>query len=243
MQNNNYSTKVRMCKVNKIYVKESNVPKPRVKSLTVFFLSLHLFFGIDCGFAGLFKEKAKNILKLYSTLLSIFMFIAILLPYFTLYFLLWYWLTIFECLSYLIVLKTAKYSVFNLIREMQDLHCISTLNESFGIRVSLYSYAMYVSKMSLVLSRCYYSSTSNCHDYEPGFHTLYAMYSNILDFIPISATVIYHLIHCAVLNLGKTFDKDNDVSKFLSLYRAIADCCDKIQPFYDNIVSNIIILI
>lgn len=237
MQNSNCSTKVRMCKVNNIYVKEDNGPKPKVKSLKLFFLSLHLFFGIDYGFAGLFKVKIKNILTLYSTLISIFILIVILLPYNTIHLLIWYWLTAFECLLYTVLLKTVKYSVYNFITDLQNLNCLSGLSESFGIWVSLYSYSMFISKLSLVFFRCFYGNTSNCHDYEPGVHELYAIFSNVLDFVPISAIIIYYLMHSSIVYLRETFEKDMDVSKFLSLYRAIADCCDKIRPFFDNIVS------
>lgn len=243
MLNNDYITKVSVSKVNRIYVKDDSVPRPKVKSLILFFLSLQLFFGIDYGFAGLFKVTTKNILRLYSTLLSTFMLIVILLPYSVLRLLLWYWLTAFQCLCFLIVLKTTKYSVFNFITDLQNLNCISALSESFGICVSLYSYSMFISKLSLILFRCFYGNTSNCHEYEPGIHELYATFSNALDFIPISPIIIYYFILCAVMKLKESFEKDMDVRKFLSLYRAIADCCDKIRPLYDNIVSIIIMLI
>lgn len=98
---------------------------------------------------------------------------------------------------------------------------------------------MFLSKLSLVFFQCFYSNTSNCQDYEPGVHELYAIFSNVLDFIPISVTVISYLVHCAVINMTETFEKDMNVSKFLSLYRAIADYCDEMRPFYDNIVSII----
>lgn len=240
MQSNNCTTKLTMCKVNKIYVKEANVPKPKVKSLIVFFLSLHLLFGIDYGFAGLFRRKIKNILTLHSTLLSIFILVVVLFPYNTIHMLIWYWLTALECLLYIMVLKTPKYAVYNFITDLQNLNCISSLSESFGVWVSLYSYSMFISKLSLVFFRCFYGNTSNCHDYEPGVHALYAIFSNVLDFVPISATIIYYLIYCCIINLSESLEKEMNVSKFLNLYRDIADCCDKIRPFYDNIVSIIL---
>lgn len=238
MQNDNYRTNVMAYGINRIYVKEyNNVPKPKVKSLTAFFLSLHFCFGIDYGFAGMFSVKTKNILTLYSTLFSIFTFIVILIPYNTIHFLIWYWLTAFECLFFLIVLKAAKYSVFNFITDMQNMNCIYSLKESFGICVASYSYCMFITKLSLVFFRCLYGNTSNCDDYEPGVHELYAIFSNVLDFIPVSAIIIYYLIHCAITNMRESLEKEMDVSKFLNLYRAVADCCDKIRPLYDSIVS------
>lgn len=235
---NNYNTTP---KVRRIYVKEANVPKPQVKSLLVFFLSLHIFFGIDYGFAGSFRTKTKHILRAYSTLFSIFMFIVIIYPYNILYYQFWYWLTSFECLFYVIVLKRAKYSVYNFITDMQNFNDISAVNESFGIYVSLYSYSMFISKLFLIFFRCIYTSTSNCAEYEPGVHELYAILSNALDFIPISAIVIYYLTYCAVADMKETLEKDCDVSKFLTLYTTLANCCDKIRPLYDNIVSMYII--
>lgn len=238
MQFDNYRTNVAVYGVNRIYVKDyTNVQKPKVKSLIAFFLSLHLCFGIDYGFAGMFTVKTKNILRLYSTLFSIFTFIVIILPYNAIYYLIWYWLTALECLFFLIVLKIAKYSVFNFITDMQNLNCIYTLRESFGICVALYSYSMFITKLSLVFYRCLYGNTSNCDDYEPGVHELYAIFSNVLDFIPVSAIVIYYFIFCAITNMRESLEKDMDVNKFLNLYRAVADCCDKIRPLYDSIVS------
>lgn len=72
--------------------KPGMVPRKPLKSLTVFFISIHILFGIDHGFANLFKGKVKSILKTYSTLLFIIIILAVLHPFTNLSKTIWYWI-------------------------------------------------------------------------------------------------------------------------------------------------------
>lgn len=217
--------------------KPEMVQRKPLKSLTAFFLSIHVFFGIDYGFASLFKGKAQSFLKTYSTFLFTIIIIAVLHPFINLYKTVWYWVNAVGFILYFILLKRARYSVFSLLIDFHNLEHVKINNGMFGVITSVYTYLMFILKLSSVCINCYHGSTSMCDFYPTGSYKVYLVTSNIIDCYPVSTFVISYYIYIVVKQMKSALERDRDIGDYIRLYKIVADSCDKIRPLYDNTVS------
>lgn len=221
----------------KLKGKQGMVQRKPLKSLIVFFLSIHIFFGIDYGFANLFSGKRQSFFKIYSTLLFILIFIAILHPFTYLYKTIWYWVNAVGLALYFILLMRTRYSVFSLLIDFHNLKDVNINNGIFVVITSIHTYLLFISKVSISCVNCYLGTNSVCTDFPIGSYELYTVASNIIDFYPVSTIVISYYIYIVVKQMKSVLVRDADIGNFIRLYKTVADSCYKIRPLYDNIVS------
>lgn len=216
------------------------VPRKPLKSLTAFFISIHILFGIDYGFANLYKGKVQSLLKWYSTVLFIVIIIAVLHPFMNLYTTIWYWVNALGFILYFILLKRTKYSVFSLLIDFHNLEDMTINNATFGVIISIYTYLMFILLLCTIFISCFFGNT--CTFYPTGSYEVYIIASNVIDCYPVSTFVISYYIYTAVKEMKFILKTNMDIGNFIRLYKIVADTCDKIRPLYDNIVSMLISL-
>lgn len=210
--------------------------KPQ-KSLTTFFLSIHVFFGIDFGFAYLFKGKVRSFLKIYSTFLFTIIIIAVLHPFMNLYKTVWYWVNAVGFVLYFILLKTTRYSVFSFLIDFHNLEHVTINNGVLGVITFVYTYLMFILKLSTICINCFHATTSTCNFYPTGSYEVYIVTSNIIDCYPVSTILISYYIYIIVKQMKSGLERDTNIGNYIRLYKTVADSCDKIRPLYNNIVS------
>lgn len=210
------------------------------KSVRIFFLVLHLMFGQDFGFGNLFKKKTATFVKYYSKLIALTMTIILVLPFKLAGYEVWYWCTVAECVVNFCILKTAKYTVFNLLCDIHTAERIDVIEkETFGVVTSVYVISMFILKGYVVAMRCVFDNNLYCEMMNYTYVALYALCCNALDFMPEAQIVVRFYIYAYVNNIERSLDQDQDMNKLIEKYNKIANCQDKIRRLCDYFVSTI----
>lgn len=224
-----------------LYGKPSVVPRKPLKSLTGLFLSIHVFFGIDSGFANLFQGKVQYFLEIYSTSFFIILMAIMSLSITILYKVMWYWINFVGFILYFIILKKTRYSIFSLLTDFHNLEYVVINNGIIGVITSIYIYIMFALKLGVVLFSCFLDTSSVCVNFPPGSYA-YSVASNIIDCYPVPTFVISYYIYIVVKQMKSVLERDTDIENFIRLYKTVADSCDKIRPLYNNLVSMLLSL-
>lgn len=214
--------------------KTSKIPK----SIQIFFLIVHLMFGLDFGFGNLFSKKIMKLLKYYSAVVALTTFVIIIWPFAFVGDQVWYWCIIFECTVNFYIMKTTKYTLYNFLSDIHNADSIAILeNESFGILTSMYALVLLLVKGFSVAIRCIFDYSINCVNLNPTHHAFYAAVGHAADLMPESQIIVRFYIYAYIKNMENYFNQDRDMNKFIERYDKIADYQDKIRRLPDNLVS------
>lgn len=219
---------------NNFLRKSSEIPY----SIKTFFLILHLIFGQDFGFGNLFRKKTARLLKHYSTFLMLTTIVIVIWPYNLARKQVWYWCTIIECMVNFFILKTVRYSVYNLLSDIHTAEQVAVLEkETFGVIMSTYALVMLLLKLFVFTVTCIFDSNLYCEGLNHIYLTFYAVHSHAIDLIPEAQIVIRFYIYAYVKNMESILKTDQDLNKFVERYDKITHCQDKIRHISDYCVS------
>lgn len=214
--------------------KVSKIPK----SIKLFFLILHLTFGLDFGFGNLFGKKTAQFLKYYSTVLALVTFVILIYPFELVGDQVWYWCTVLQCLVNFCIQKTARYTVYNLLFDIHAAERINVLEkESFGVITSMYALMMFVLKGFAFAVICMFEHHLYYERLNLVYLIFYAACTFATDLIPDTQIVSRFYIYAYVKNMEMSLKQDQDINKLIERYDKIVDYQDNIRHLCDNVVS------
>lgn len=226
---------------------ESNVVFPReyfakrrVSNFLIVFFLIYQAIGLDFGFASGLKRKYQLFVQRTSICVTILSFIIMIVYLTLLYDDIWCWLNSVRLNSLILILITTRYKLYHLI---YDINMISTLTTkqatTLNILIILYTIFTYGIKIPLMTVRCILEKGAYCGKFKSIFH--YSLIYGIvlsLDVIAIIKFIITYHFKCSVNLIKELLKKPNrKIEVFEKSYMALADCYDKIRPFYDWLVS------
>lgn len=198
-------------------------------------------FGHDFGFSKLFKKKIANLFKCFSIVLTSATLVSLMMYCKEFGFETWYCLYAIHYVVNFCILKSAKYTVYNLLSDIHAAERITDLEKkSFGIITAAYALITVIPIGSVLSYRCVFSGDESdpfkkMHPFIAIFHVI--CYFGVDLYIE-AEIIIYYYMYTYVKNMKNSLRRQKDVDKFISRYNTIADCYDKIRPVCDNIVST-----
>lgn len=225
--NNNYF-------VNNKKKLQSKIPK----SLAVLFLSFVYLLGLDHGFTKIINKKFRPLAKIGILFMScVIIIIVIRFPFerTTFHTCLFYGY-ILQYSIYFLVLKNSKYTVYELINDINDIAQLST-NNNIEISFLMYWIVMLIIKVALCCSHCLYNSFLCIDSALPPI--TYCVMAHVMDVMTIVRFIIMYYILISVSSFKKNFTTSNyNLTTIRNKYIDIANVCDKIRPLYAISVSK-----
>lgn len=208
--------------------------------IKVYFLML-VSLGANCGVSTRFNSSIRSVVKYYTIVFMIVNFV-ILAAAFDIYsdeF--WYWLSVFTGLTNIVVLKKSKYKVFNFVNDMHSMGkgIKAIQKEIFGLIITLYLATMYLVLFLISMYTCANDKLNYCKKFSDQYNALYTFAYLNSEVVPMVQFVICYYIYSHVIFLRSSLEADFDIDTFAEHYIALAECFDKIRPFFNSVVSNV----
>lgn len=206
-------------------------------SLRIYFCIL-LGFGIDSGFSTMFEGRIKSFVKYSSMAISTIMIVVLISSFNSMNTNVWYWTTIAEGIINFLILKKTTYDVYHFLTDMHNLgESIAAINNGiFGIVITIYTSGMFVLNVIFAIYRCVYERGLYCTNTPIELYAIYSVAYNTIDTVPVVDITICYYIYCHTKYLKDSVNTDFDIEKLKKRYIAIAECCEKIRPLYEQIV-------
>lgn len=217
------------------------------KSIIYFFLLSHMIYGFDFGFSMLFKNTFGKLLHLLSSIISfafVLMLISPLIFTTTMYSDVTCWCALFAYLGYVIVVKRSTYKIFNLITDVNEIFVMFNFEKrAISVFAIIYTSIVIATKFSFQIVNCITGNDNetHCSDFNTEYYIVYYFPYSSFDVIATAQIIIYYYIYCCIKKLKESLSHPGkDMKLALMKYAAIADCCDKIKPLYDDLVNIIL---
>lgn len=214
-------------------------PKRKIPTLFIVFFLLFQAVGLDFGFASALERKYRIIVQRATRFVSILSFVVMLayVVYAPNY--VWHWVTAFKNNILILVLITMRYKPYHLIYDINQICALTTKQiRILNIIPILYTFLMYSFKIIFMTAKCIWWQESSCFRFHKVFYFFVFLGINLsLDVIVVTQIIITYYLKCSI-NITKVLLKrpNRKLDVFEKSYRAIANCYDKIRPFYDWMV-------
>lgn len=207
--------------------------------LVYFFACIHFIFCFDCGFLNMIEKRYRRLIHYLSIIKSLITIIIVTLPIFysKLY---TYWIYVFEYIICVLILYFKKNSIYDYFNEMffinyqySNKKIIRNIKIILSVTLSVVLLKLIINIIScnFVFESCFYMYLPEPLVYLP----LYAV-----DILPVIQVIIIYYIYSSLENteMYLKLPSNNNIVRIQYSYVAIADCWQKIQPFYFNLVST-----
>lgn len=233
--------------INTKPVFKERIKKPRNLpiSLKTFFLSLQFTVGHDLGFSVLINKKMRFLGICFSrvvTLVFIGIFIIPVINHDTPQRLIWGLLGFTQVIGHVIALHSVKYKPYHFVMDIRkiDITNMWYKERTAGILASGCYLSIFVSRFLGSYTVCFYKIDQCMFDIFP-FSVVYCTLLGCLESLCIVQVLIYYYVYCAFKYVKYLTDNPNAIlDDIRNQFTYIADCCDKIQPLYGNLVSDLL---
>lgn len=215
-------------------------PKRKTPKILIVYYLLFQVVGFDFGFASVLKRKYRLYIQRTTNFISILIFIVMLVYLAFLYNDIWCWFNAFKYNSFILVLFTTRYKLYHLITDINGICCLTTKQTKIlNIIPILYTILMNLIKITLLTLRCIGENEPYCKK----FYSIYVfiIYMAIvcsLDITVVTQFILTYYFKCSVNIIQVLLKKPKrKLHVFEKSYLAVANCYDKIRPFFDWMVS------
>lgn len=224
-----------------VWTRNLNFSKRRIPALLTVFFLVYQAIGLDFGFASVLKRKCRLHVQRATRFVST-LSIGVMLTYLVfLYDEFWCWITAVKNIVLVSVLITMKYKPYHLIYDINGIIDALTTKQMnvLNIVLILYTCLMYLILIILMTVKCMWEKETFCLKFYPTFYFFVFLEIYLsLDVIVVAQIIISYYLRCSVNAIKALLKRPNrKLDLFEKYYRSIADCYDKIRPFYDWMVS------
>lgn len=221
-------------------------PKRNTKisnTIVTLFVGLELIYGFNFGFIDTLNKKLRPWCRCISNFMTLVVTIFIVLPFWfgfddnlILFFNIF---TIIPHIGHSIFLHVNKYKLYNFIKDIRIIaEDVCSSERRIGWIAYLCLFLTCIFKFVACLYACFISRYS-CAKGNTTVFMLYVASSMGLDVMYIVQITIYFYIYNTVKHLKRLInDESPDLNTVRKHYVFIADCSDKIETLYGNLVSG-----
>lgn len=216
-------------------------------SIIYFFLSSQMVFNFDFGFSTFITISVLNFLHFLNNITSLAYILILLAPiiWTTMYRDVTCWCSLLAYLGYVIVVKRSKYKIYNLIVDVNKIFKMNTLEKRIiSVFVIIFTISMIATKFIFHIIQCTITIGDGenkmfCPQFNIKYYIVYYFPYSSVDIITTAEIIIYYYIYCCIRKLKGWIGMPGQNMKLaLMKYAAIADCCDKIKPLFDDLVNT-----
>ena len=211
-------------------------------SVKLYFLFLAFFWGFDFGFQKSLKIKIRKPAKVFCFIVQVVISL-ILLSVVQLIFpcLRWFILFFLQYIIYLLIINTQKYTMYDFVI---NIYLISKQNmpemnrNNHYMILFIYSHGFYILKTAMFYINCNILNNVCCHGIMTPYN-IYGLFNYTTDLPSAVLVFINYYLYCCVKSLKATAEETVlNTQTLLKQYQALAECHDKIKPFYGMMVSK-----
>lgn len=211
-------------------------------TMVTLFLGLQLIYGLNFGFIDILNKKKRTLCKCVSYIMTVVVTTLIILPFWlgieldmVLFF---HIVAIIQYVSHVIFLHFTKYKVLNFIKDMRIIREDRCLNDKcIGWVACLCLALTCVLKYVAAFYSCVVFRLSCVNDNVVAY-MLYIASTSGLDAMYLVQIIIYYYIYNSVKYLKRLADdRRSDLNVIKAHFVFMADCCDKVETLYGNLVS------